>query len=122
MSELPKAGPGHNALKGWDWAYGQTPEFEYAVEKRFEWGNVTATIRSKHGVILSCDLMLSPSSASVSVNIQPALDELGQRLEGRRYGFIQDMDIFSGSEDTLREMADSEVGAVWRWLKVEMSA
>ncbi|KAF9226770.1 Lipoyltransferase and lipoate-protein ligase [Gyrodon lividus] len=31
---------GMTELQSWDWAYGQTPEFEYFVGKTFEWGQV----------------------------------------------------------------------------------
>lgn len=30
------------ACKSWDWAYGQTPEFEYAIERNFGWGDVVS--------------------------------------------------------------------------------
>ncbi|KAI6034954.1 hypothetical protein F5J12DRAFT_710523 [Pisolithus orientalis] len=103
-------------LLGWDWAYGQTPEFEYVLEKRFRWGDVTSTIRSKHGVILSCTFI-----SSTSTNIQATLDELGRRLEGKRYGFVHDAEIFSELEEYgSSEMAESEAGELWRWLQAEM--
>ncbi|KAI6166201.1 hypothetical protein EDD17DRAFT_1785809 [Pisolithus thermaeus] len=108
MAELPR----------WDWAYGQTPEFEYVLKKRFGWGDVTCTIRSKHGIILSSTSTLSASST----NIQATLDELGRRLEGRRYGFVQDVEVLSELEYRSGEVVQSEVGELWRWLKAEMRA
>jgi len=30
------------ACKSWDWAYGQTPEFEYVIERNFGWGDVVS--------------------------------------------------------------------------------
>ncbi|KAL4065143.1 hypothetical protein V8B97DRAFT_1867378 [Scleroderma yunnanense] len=111
---------GMGELRSWDWAYGQTPEFEYTLERKFGWGDVISTIRSKHGIILSCSFALSPAS-STSPNIQMALSELGKRLEGKRYGFVLDAEVFVPSECALAEVAKSEVSDVWRWLKLEMS-
>jgi len=49
------------------------------------------------------------------------LDELGRRLEGKRYGFVSDAEVFAQSECALAQMAKSEMGEVWKWLKLEMS-
>ncbi|KAI6135141.1 hypothetical protein EV401DRAFT_1902886 [Pisolithus croceorrhizus] len=108
-------------LPGWDWAYGQTPEFEYVLEKRFGWGDVTCTIRSKHGIILSSTSILSAATTS-STNVQATLDELGRRLEGKRYGFVQDAEVLSELEYRSGEVAQSEAGELWRWLRAEMRA
>ncbi|KAG2110755.1 hypothetical protein BD769DRAFT_1495359 [Suillus cothurnatus] len=88
-------------LPSWDWAFGQTPEFEYTIKKSFVWGDVTAHIHARHGVILSCTL-------------QGLDSELGKALEGKRYGFIEDEELgvdVSGREEV-----------VWAWLKEEMSS
>ncbi|KAL4069865.1 hypothetical protein V8B97DRAFT_2024506 [Scleroderma yunnanense] len=111
---------GMGELCSWDWAYRQTPEFEYTLERKFGWGDVISTIRSKHGIILSCSFALSPAS-SMSSNIQMVLSELGKWLEGKRYGFVLDVEVFVPSECALAEAAKSEVSDVWRWLKLEMS-
>ncbi|KIM54037.1 hypothetical protein SCLCIDRAFT_1222336 [Scleroderma citrinum Foug A] len=107
-------------LPSWDWAYGQTPEFEYAIERNFGWGDVIATIRSRHGIILSCTFTLSRSPSTMS-SLQAVLDELGRRLEGKRYGFVSDAEVFVQSECALTHAAKSEMGELWRWLKLEMS-
>ena len=31
---------GMEELKTWDWAYGQTPEFTYTLERTFGWGTI----------------------------------------------------------------------------------
>ncbi|KAI0254864.1 hypothetical protein BJV78DRAFT_1273894 [Lactifluus subvellereus] len=74
MAELPE----------WNWAFGQTPEFTYSISRAFEWGDVTAKIHSKHGVILSCSLMAEDTSNS------EMLERLGRELEGQKYGFLSE--------------------------------
>ena len=95
MSELQVSGV-HLGLtllifltQSWQWKYGQTPEFTYDVQNTFEWGTVVspnlficcsilkaklqeAKIRSKHGVVLSCQIQ--------------GFDDLGKTFEGERYG------------------------------------
>ncbi|KAG2369774.1 hypothetical protein BDR07DRAFT_1388294 [Suillus spraguei] len=88
-------------LPSWDWAFGQTPEFEYTIKKPFGWGDITAHIRARHGVILSCTL-------------QGLDSELGKALEGKRYGFIEDEEL--GIDISGREKI------VWAWLKEEMGS
>ncbi|KAI9513240.1 hypothetical protein F5148DRAFT_972105 [Russula earlei] len=92
-------------LQDWDWAFGQTPEFTYSIGRTFGWGNVTAEIHSKRGVILSCKL------TAESISDSESLEKLGGRLEGQRYGFLDEMTEYDGCERT-RE--------VRRWLIEEM--
>ncbi|KAF7352307.1 Lipoyltransferase and lipoate-protein ligase [Mycena venus] len=94
-------------LKSWDWLYGQTPEFAYSIEQGFPWGSVTAELRAKHGIILSCALQ-APNAPS---HVVRALEQLGASAEGERYG----------SWPPLRQQDDrAEVGPkvceVTRWL------
>ncbi|KAJ3998327.1 Lipoyltransferase and lipoate-protein ligase [Lentinula boryana] len=93
-------------LPSWDWAYGQTPEFTYTVSQAFKWGTVNAKIRSKHGLILDCDLSVSNTESQVvstSAVLQGAvnstdsrLKEVERALQGRKYGFVSVMDILNG--------------------------
>ncbi|KAI0000029.1 hypothetical protein BJV77DRAFT_939542 [Russula vinacea] len=91
----------------WDWAFGQTPEFTYSISRTFGWGNVTADIRSKHGVILSCSLTIDDTSDS------EWLDSLGRKLEGQRYGFLDKVTEFDGCGRTQE---------VQHWLVEEMAS
>ncbi|KAG0703915.1 hypothetical protein DFH29DRAFT_914674 [Suillus ampliporus] len=88
-------------LPSWDWAFGQTPEFEYTITKSFVWGNVTVHIHARHGIILSCTL-------------QGLDSELGKALEGKRYGSVED--------EVLGVDVSGKVADVWAWLKEEMSS
>jgi len=102
---------GMSDLQSWDWAYGQTPEFEYVISKTFEWGQLTSTIHAKHGVILSCSF--SPScDASMPPSIQVGLDRLSGRLTGKRYAFVDDSEALGGDGENVVE--------IWNWLKREM--
>jgi len=89
---------GMDELPSWQWAYGQTPEFTYTVNDSFSWGNVTAEIRAKHGLIVSC-----------AFGNESALSDLGNALVGKRYGFVDALSLDGGRS---RE--------VWEWLKAQM--
>ncbi|THH13797.1 hypothetical protein EW146_g6460 [Bondarzewia mesenterica] len=69
-------------LPSWNWAFGQTPEFTYKIGRKFPWGDVTAEIHSRHGIILSCKLTTEEST------VQSSLEELGKALRDQKYGSI----------------------------------
>ncbi|KAJ7887613.1 Lipoyltransferase and lipoate-protein ligase [Mycena olivaceomarginata] len=92
--------PPQTQYQSWDWLYGQTPEFTYTIEQEFAWGSVTAQLRAKHGLILSCALHAPTAPPSVA----HALERLGASAEGERYG----------SWPPLSNGA--EIGKVTRWL------
>lgn len=91
---------GMEELPSWDWAYGQTPEFHYTVSKAFPWGEVSAVIRSKRGLILSCDVELKDSPLALDFT---ALDGV---FRDQKYGFVD-----SGEADTVREQLTDRDGA-----------
>ncbi|KAI0355388.1 Lipoyltransferase and lipoate-protein ligase [Trametes cingulata] len=102
---------GMNVLKTWDWAFGQTPEFTYKIQKSFDWGALDAILRSKHGIILSCTFTYPEGTDSA---LRARLEELAHRLEGERYGFV---------DEGVAELAsEGRVGEVWRWLRTEMDS
>ncbi|KAE9407207.1 Lipoyltransferase and lipoate-protein ligase [Gymnopus androsaceus JB14] len=92
-------------LPSWEWAYGQTPEFTYTPRRSFEWGSVTAKIRSKHGIILDCsvtvEVVASESESDYSTTTSnrrtdsphPKQDVALKLLQDRRYGFVSAEDI-----------------------------
>ncbi|KAF8450260.1 hypothetical protein L210DRAFT_2377354 [Boletus edulis BED1] len=106
---------GMSELRSWDWVYGQTPEFEYVISNTFHWGELTCTIHSRHGIILSCSFSFSPD-----VHLCPAtragLGRLGGRLVGKRYAFVDDSEVV-GSDDG---DGTEGTGEIWNWLKREM--
>lgn len=98
MAELPT----------WDWAYGQTPEFTYTINRTFPWGDVSAEIRAKHGVILDCSIKAAGTSHGA------VLEAFGQSFYiGKRYGFVENDE---GAADEVKEIADVKV-----WLRGAMS-
>ncbi|KAJ7129146.1 Lipoyltransferase and lipoate-protein ligase [Mycena epipterygia] len=80
--DLPYIDRGVTELKSWDWLYGQTPEFTYTLTKSFSWGPVTAELRAKHGIILSCALL----APDLPPDATRALGQLGTSAEGKIYG------------------------------------
>ncbi|KAL7282633.1 LOW QUALITY PROTEIN: hypothetical protein ACG7TL_004105 [Trametes sanguinea] len=105
----------------WDWAFGQTPEFTYKIQKSFSWGSTdfldasyqSAELRSKHGIILSCTFTHSEHSDS---SLLTGLEKLAQGLEGERYGFVDEsVAVFASS-------IDERIGEVWQWLRTEMDS
>ncbi|KAG9317692.1 hypothetical protein JVU11DRAFT_1905 [Chiua virens] len=97
----------------WDWAYGQTPEFEYVISGAFKWGQLTSKIHSRHGTILSCSLSF-PHEARIPPSTREWLLELSQRLVGKRYGFVEEGVIEDDTDDSL------DMKEIWSWLKREM--
>ncbi|KIL70419.1 hypothetical protein M378DRAFT_183922 [Amanita muscaria Koide BX008] len=86
-------------LSTWDWAFGQTPEFSYTIDRSFPWGDATATIHSKHGIILSCALQVANSRLTAAELDQ--LASFSKSLENKRYdseeiaGLVGQSDICS---------------------------
>ncbi|KAG6919734.1 hypothetical protein DXG01_001568 [Tephrocybe rancida] len=80
---------GMEELPSWDWAYGQTPEFTYTAQRAFLWGSVVAEIHSKHGIINRCTFQVLESHL-YEPDVQD-VTELGQVLEGQRYGFLDSL-------------------------------
>ncbi|KAI0036064.1 hypothetical protein K488DRAFT_76244 [Vararia minispora EC-137] len=100
---IPYIYDGMTELPGWDWAFGQTPEFTYTMRHRFSWGDLTVSIRSKHGLILECAL------ETENAVLRERLEALGSSLVGKRYGFVdQHLD------------GDGPVAEVSAWLAEEM--
>ncbi|KAF8806143.1 Lipoyltransferase and lipoate-protein ligase [Phlegmacium glaucopus] len=87
---------GMSELSTWEWAFGQTPEFTYTLQHTFLWGDATAEIRSKHGVILDCSLQLKNTQISGR-----ALETLTQWARsfylGQRYGFLHEVEDGQGA-------------------------
>ncbi|KAI0329528.1 Lipoyltransferase and lipoate-protein ligase [Cubamyces sp. BRFM 1775] len=110
--EIPYIREGMEVLKTWDWAFGQTPEFTYKIEKHFTWGTMAAELRSKHGVILACSFN-RPEEVDGSLRMK--LDTLASRLEGQRYGSV-------GSEISQFAKDDERIADIWAWLRIEMDS
>ncbi|KAI0053750.1 Lipoyltransferase and lipoate-protein ligase [Auriscalpium vulgare] len=103
---IPEIRHGMDELPSWNWAFGQTPEFTYTVQRKFEWGVVNAEIRSKHGVILSCTVSTDDDAKA------DVVADVGRQIEGARYAFVDDTEPSVGAE---------HARDVHRWLVQEMS-
>ncbi|KAI9447880.1 hypothetical protein H4582DRAFT_1896938, partial [Lactarius indigo] len=106
-ADSPHIQNGIAELHDWSWAFGQTPEFTYSISRVFGWGNVTAKIHSKHGVILSCSLTAEDTSDAMK------LEKLGRELEGQKYGFLDKETIYDGC---------GRIQEVRQWLIEEMGS
>jgi len=112
---------GMSELSTWNWTFGQTPEFTHTLRRIFSWGNITAEIRSKHGLILDCSLQLT--NARISSTTFELLKQWARSFhQGKRYGFLhetgQDADP-SGSLDLLRCERNQPILDVKAWLEDE---
>jgi len=98
---------GIDELRTWDWQYGQTPEFTYSISQKFEWGDASAELHSKHGIILSCTLDCPGIDAD-------SLENLTRSLQGARYGLPENIgvDVGIGGDVRLQE--------IQHWLQDEM--
>ena len=72
----------------------------------------SAEIRSKHGIILSCSLVVSESAGET---VKERVAVLVTRLQGQRYGFVDDSMALLAEEDKC-------VARVWEWLRTEMDS
>ncbi|KAJ8087136.1 hypothetical protein PM082_005964 [Marasmius tenuissimus] len=96
-------------LPSWEWAYGQTPEFTYSVQNKSVWGNTTAQFRSKHGLILECNIHV-PNDYLTPEDVR----QVQQLLVGERYGSIP--------EGAREEMSmNSRTSELWKWLNDVMN-
>jgi len=77
---------GRSELKSWEWSHGQTPEFTHDLKKTFSWGEVRVHMKSKHGVILSCDMQCE--SRVGAKDISEVCSQLEKDLVGRKYGIL----------------------------------
>jgi lipoate-protein ligase A len=92
---------GMNALQGWEWKYGQTPEFTYEISQDFAWGHIRALITSRHGIIKSCRLE-APTLDLFDVG------QLESLVATQKYGFME----LQGD----RGSWDPHFIDVWDWL------
>ncbi|KAH7916793.1 hypothetical protein BJ138DRAFT_1139170 [Hygrophoropsis aurantiaca] len=96
-------------LPSWDWAYGQTPEFEYGIRRSFLWGEIQVEIHSRHGVVTACQFEILKGRDTV---LSEALRHLGKALEGKRYAFTEEIE--GVNEERCLE--------TWEWLKSQMDS
>ncbi|KAG8920521.1 Biotin/lipoate A/B protein ligase, partial [Tulasnella sp. 418] len=111
MDHIPGIKSIFEELQTWQWSHGQTPEFTHALQTSFSWGDLSAHISSKHGVITS--IMLTSSSPD-SVAAQ-ACQALSEDLQGQRYGILDG--AISISADSEEDAIKDEILA---WLREEM--
>jgi len=71
---------------------------------------MTAEITSKHGIILSCSLSHEDADKPLD---DGELFELTKALEGKNYGFVDDMAVEG-------RIAGLHSADVWKWLKTAM--
>ncbi|KAI0650428.1 Lipoyltransferase and lipoate-protein ligase [Trametes meyenii] len=100
---------GMNELRTWDWAFGQTPEFTYKIQENFAWGQLSAELRSKHGIILACAFTY-PND--INSGLRARLDNLAHILEGQRYGSVD--------ESCLELGGNGPAVDVWQWIRTMM--
>jgi len=83
LTSIDYMSKGMAELPSWEWSFGQTPEFTYTVSHSFPWGDVTAKIHSKHGIILSCVMRFENTWLS-SAELE-RLHKFSESLENKRY-------------------------------------
>ncbi len=51
ISRIPHLRNYFDTMRDWDWRFGKTPEFEYEISQRFDWGRMSFCFDTKHGRI-----------------------------------------------------------------------
>jgi len=105
-------------LSTWGWKFGQTPEFTHTLRRTFSWGDITAEIRSKHGLILDCSLQIT-NTRITSTTFELLSQWARSYHQGKRYGFLheagQDADPCKGG--LLRCERNEPIWDVKAWLE-----
>ncbi|ORY32223.1 hypothetical protein BCR39DRAFT_557623 [Naematelia encephala] len=94
-----KVWDGVRELKSWEWQYGQTPEFTNRLETVLPFGEISASLTSRHALITSLTFHLTPSISATTAETtvrQEFLDALALSLIGARYEALEGAD---GPED-----------------------
>ncbi|WP_302762178.1 lipoate--protein ligase [Christensenella hongkongensis] len=72
---------------GWDWLFGQTPQFDITIKTRFAWGGIELLLKTKDAVIEDATLYSDAMDADFMASIPNALkgsvfrsQELAERL------------------------------------------
>jgi len=96
LSSIPTLKKCYEELKDWNWNFGETPDFEHKMERRFEWGIMDVNINSNSGLIKDIEIFsdsLYPDLISTLKNcllgvqynkdgISKGCDEAFKQLEG----------------------------------------
>ena len=64
---------------GWDWNYGQTPEFDLSLERRFPWGGLELMLKLKQGEVSRVKAYSDAMDAEIA-------DRIERSLRGLPYG------------------------------------
>ncbi|BGP22044.1 hypothetical protein JCM10295v2_000921 [Rhodotorula toruloides] len=100
-------------LKSWEWQYGQTPEFTHEITGSLDFGSLTMSISSRHGLITSASLPAPP----LALEWWQSASELCELLAGDRY---------ESMEETAAAVRDREgeegerLRVLVEWLRGEM--
>ncbi|BGP29252.1 hypothetical protein JCM10296v2_000990 [Rhodotorula toruloides] len=100
-------------LKSWDWQYGQTPEFTHEITGSFDFGSLTMSVSSRHGLITSASLPSPP----LDLDWWQSASELCELLAGDRYESMEQ------TAQAVRERAGDEgerLRVLVEWLRGEM--
>lgn len=114
LESIPSLRAYYERMQDWDWRFGRTPEFSLELERRFDWGRVSLTLRVNHGVIEDAEVRPGALDAGFRATLEGALAgavyrsaELRSRLQElgesdpARAALIEDIADWLGKEGTL---------------------
>jgi len=109
----------YEKYNNWDWTYGETPDFEYSIDNKFDWGMIDVGISCYAGVINPITI----HSDSLYPNM---IDALNKHLRNKRYNAdgINDgaklacleMDQCENLDETDKEKCKKYIGEFSEWL------
>ncbi|BGP59397.1 hypothetical protein NBRC10512v2_000691 [Rhodotorula toruloides] len=100
-------------LKSWEWQYGQTPEFTHEITGWFDFGSLTMSISSRHGLITSASLPSPP----LDLEWWQSASELCEWLAGDRY---ESMDSTTQAAQERAGDEGERLRVLVAWLRGEM--
>jgi lipoate-protein ligase A len=77
----------YNQYSSWDWRYGETPEFDVSLRKRFTWGEIDMGLSVEEGKITEATIYSDAMDCSIIESLQHLLpgipfkyDDIKQRI------------------------------------------
>jgi len=112
LSEIESLNQYYKQLKDWNWRFGKTPEFEYHVETRFDWGTMEVYIKSRRGFIDEVRIF----SDSL---FPPMIEDLMVQLKGVSYDQKGIEEACERTKNTFKDVQGipEQVEQFKKWLK-----
>ena len=99
LAAIPSLNSYYEKMKDWEWRFGNTPDFNHQMERRFDWGQMDVYIDAKKGRIQEVKIY--------SDSLHPEMiDALMAELPGHRYDPEEVKEAVTGLVDVMPEQRE----------------